>query len=131
MLTRYLNALIAHDPKALPLADKGRFTENTVEKPLGEGLWKTALGLGTFRQDILDVRQGVAGTHVAVQENGAPVLLQVRLKLVGGRISEIDTPVVRNQAEGMIFRPAELSGVRFMAGLAVFRSGSRCCMRPA
>jgi hypothetical protein len=108
MPTGYLAALIAHDPEALPLADKARFTENTVEKPPGEGLWKTASGLGGFRQDILDVRQRVAGTHVVVQENGAPVLIKARLKLAGGKISEIDTTVVRNQTEGMIFRPEEL-----------------------
>jgi hypothetical protein len=111
MLTRYLDALTAHDPKTLPLAANARFTEDTVEKPLGEGLWKTASGalsLGTFRQDIIDVRAGVAGTHVVIQENGAPLLFQVRLKVVMSRISEIDTTVVRNQADGMIFKPDEL-----------------------
>jgi hypothetical protein len=87
LLTSYLGALVAHDPKALPLASNARFTEDTVEMPLGEGLWKTASGLGTFRQDIIDVRAGVAGTHVVVQETGAPVLFQVRLKVVSGKIS--------------------------------------------
>src|ERR1035438_9936019 len=43
-----------------------------------------------------------------MQENGMPVLFQVRLKVVMGRVSEIDTTVVRNQAEGMIYRPDEL-----------------------
>jgi len=56
VITGYLNALVAHNPKALPLAANVRFTEDTVEMPLGEGLWKTASGLGTFRQDIIDVR---------------------------------------------------------------------------
>jgi hypothetical protein len=66
-------ALVAHDPKALPFAANARFTEDTVEMPLGEGLWKTASGLGTFRQDIIDLRAGVAGTHVVMQERDAPV----------------------------------------------------------
>jgi hypothetical protein len=108
MLTRYLNALVSHDPKTLPLAPKVRFTENTVEKPLGDGFWKTAGALGTFRQDILDVRQGIAGTHVVIAENGMPALYQVRLKLVAGKITEIDSTVVRNQVEGMIFKPDQL-----------------------
>ena len=108
MLTSYLSALVAHDPKALPLAANVRFTEDTVEMPLGEGLWKTASGLGTFRQDIIDVRAGVAGTHVVMQEKGAPVLFQVRLKVASGKISEIDTTVVRNQTEGMIYKPDQL-----------------------
>ncbi len=108
MITRYLNAVVAHDPKSLPLAANARFTEDTVEKPLGEGTWKTAAGLGTFRQDIIDVRAGVAGTHVVMQENGAPILFQVRLKVVSGKISEIDTTVVHNRDEGMIYRPDAL-----------------------
>ena len=108
MISAYLNALVAHDPKMLPLAPNVRFTENTVEKPLGEGFWKTASSLGTFRQDILDVRQGIAGTHAVIEENGKPVLFQVRLKIGSGKISEIDSTVVRNQTEGMIFRPEGL-----------------------
>ena len=95
MLTRYLNALIAHDPRALPLAANVRFTEDTVEKSPGEGLWKTASGLGAFPQDVIDARQGVAGTHVVIEENGAPVLYQVRLKVASGKISEIDWGFVR------------------------------------
>ena len=125
MLTSYLSALRAHDPRALPLAANVRFTENTVEKPLSEGLWKRASGslsLGTFRQDIIDVRQGVAGTHVVVQDNGMPALFQVRLKVVMRRISEIDTTVVRNQAEGMIFRPDDLKNASFAMNLTPERS---------
>jgi hypothetical protein len=122
MLTRYLDAVIAHDPKRLPLAANARFTEDTVEKPLGEGLWKTASGLGTFRQDVIDVRQGVAGTHVVMQENGSPVLFQARLRLASGRVSEIDTTVVRNRTEGMIFRPEELKAASPAMNLTPARS---------
>ncbi len=107
-ITNYLNAVVAHDPKSLPLAANVRFTEDTVEKRLGDGLWKTASGLGRFRQDIIDVRAGVAGTHVVMQENGSPILYQVRLTVVSRKISEIDTTVVRNREEGMIYRPDAL-----------------------
>jgi len=41
-------------------------------------------------------------------EKGAPVLFQVRLKMASGSISEIDTTVVRNQTEGMIYKPDQL-----------------------
>jgi hypothetical protein len=122
MLTSYLNALVAHNPKTLPLAANVRFTENTVEKPLGEGLWKTASALGTFRQDVLDVRQGVAGTHVVIENSGAPALLQVRLKLADGRVSDIDTTVVRNKDEGMIFLPEGLKAASPAMNLTPERS---------
>jgi hypothetical protein len=37
-----------------------------------------------------------------------PVLFQARLKVVSGKISEIDTTVVHNRDEGMIYRPEVL-----------------------
>jgi len=103
IITRYLDALVAHKPGDLPLSDKVRFTEDTIEMKVGEGLWKTASKLTGYRQDILDVRQGVAGAHVVVEENGTPVMLAVRLKVEDQRVTEIETMVVRNQSEGQIF----------------------------
>lgn len=105
LITQYLDAMLKHDPSGLPLAPNVRFTEDGDEKKLGEGLWKTIGGLSPFRQDVLDVRESTAGVHALVLENGNPVLLAVRLKVAGGKISEVETMVVRNQAEGMIFRP--------------------------
>jgi hypothetical protein len=63
-ITRYLDAMVSHDPKALPTSSTVRFTEDTVEKKLGDGLWKTASQIRPYRQDILDVRQGVAASQV-------------------------------------------------------------------
>lgn len=103
MIDRYLDALIKHDPKPLPLAAKVRFTEDTQDLQLGEGLWRTIEGLRPFRQDILDVRGGVAGVHVVAIEGGQPVLVAVRLKIDGGKISGVESTVVRNREEGMIF----------------------------
>ena len=61
VITQYLNAMVAHKPAALKVSDKVRFTENTVTMKLGDGLWKTASGIGTYRQDILDVAAGNGG----------------------------------------------------------------------
>ena len=103
IVTQYLDAMVAHKPAALPVADKVRFTEDTVEKRLGEGLWKTASGLRKYRQDILDVRQGVAASQVVVEEAGMPVMLMLRLKVAGKKITEVETQTTRSRAEGGIF----------------------------
>src|SRR6516164_8415909 len=79
-ITQYLEAMVAHNPKSLPLAANVRFTEDTKTLPLGEGLWKGASGLRTYRQDFLDVREGMAAAHVIVEENGNAVMLALRLK---------------------------------------------------
>ena len=102
-ITQYLNAMIAHNPAALPASDRVRFTEDTVEIRLGEGLWKSASRLRSYRQDVLDVRQGVAATHVLVEEGGSPVLLVLRLKVAGKKITEVETQVTRSQSQGAIF----------------------------
>ena len=57
VITQYLNAMVAHKPGSLAVSDKVRFTEDAVTMKLGEGLWKNASGLGTYRQDILDVHR--------------------------------------------------------------------------
>jgi uncharacterized protein (TIGR02246 family) len=102
--TEYLNALVAHNPGALPIAENVRFTEDTVEAKLGESpLWKNASKLRPFRFDILDVKQGVAATQVIVEEAGAPAMLMLRLKVVDKKIAEVETQVTRSKAEGSIF----------------------------
>src|ERR1700691_612493 len=102
-ITQYLDAMVAHKPSALPVAAKVRFTEDTVEKPLGDGLWKTASGLRKYRQDILDVPQGVAASQVVVEEAGMPVMLVLRLKIADKKITEVETQLTRSRAEGAIF----------------------------
>lgn len=107
-LTQYLNALAAHNPGALPVSDPVRFTEDGVTLKLGDGLWKIASGLGSYRQDYLDVREGEAAAHVVVEAGGSPMLLTVRLKIAGRKITEIETMVTHNRKEGALFAPEAL-----------------------
>jgi hypothetical protein len=103
-VTQYLNAMVAHNPGALPVASNLRFTEDAVEMKLGESpLWKNAAKLRPYRLDILDVRQGVAASQAIVEESGSPVMLMLRLKVVDKKITEVETQVTRSKAEGSIF----------------------------
>jgi len=104
-ITQYLNAMMTHNPELLRTSSRVRFTEDTVEMKLGDGLWKSISGLRPYRQDFIDVREGVVGTHTVVEENGMPVLLALRLKVFGLAISEVETMVVRNRQEGVLFQP--------------------------
>lgn len=103
-LTQYLDALVAHNPNALPLGNEVRFTENSVEMHLGDGLWKDASRIRPYRQDVLDTRQGVAATQVVVEEGGSPALLVLRLKVSKKKITEIETMVTRSRKEGALFK---------------------------
>lgn len=102
-VTQYLHALVEHDHSGLPVADSVRFTENSEEIELGEGLWRTATRLRGYRQDFIDEREGMVGSHVVLEESGAPTLLVLRLKVEDELITEIETITTRSREEGALF----------------------------
>jgi hypothetical protein len=107
LVTQYLMDMAAHNPAALPVSPNVRFTENGDVMKLGDGLWRTASGLGTYRQDILDVAGHTAATQAVVLEDGdKPVLFALRLKERDGKISQIETMVVPHDKSSLIFDPA-------------------------
>ena len=110
-ITKYLDAMLAHKPESLPVAAGVKFTEDCKEMKPGEGLWKDISGLTGYRRDILDVRQGVAVSFLVVEEAQSPVLFVLRLKINDQKITEIETMVVRNQKEGMLFNLENLKTV--------------------
>lgn len=96
----YLTALAARDPSRLPLAENVRFTEQGVELEVGQALWRTADGVGTYRHVFADPEMGQVGAYASIREHGRPALLVLRLKREpGGAIGEIETLVIRNEAQ--------------------------------
>ena len=95
LMDRYLNALTAHDPSRLPLARDVRFTENTNEMAVGDGLWQTIGSILPHRIVITDPTTAQVAYYGAVIENGRTSLLYVRLKERTGKITEIESAVVR------------------------------------
>ena len=91
----YLAAMVAHDPSKAPLARGVRYTENAVELPLPDGLWRTAQSVGPYRLFVTDVPQGSVGFFVKAQENGAPLLVATRLQVVDRQITEIESNASR------------------------------------
>jgi hypothetical protein len=110
-VTKYLDAMIAHKPESLPVAAWVRFTEDCKEMKLGQGLWENISRLTGYRRDILDVRDGVAVSFLVVEEGQSPVLFVMRLKVDDQKITEVETTVVRNQKEGMLFNLQNLQTV--------------------
>ncbi len=106
-LTTYLEALVARDPARLPVAPKVRFTENGVRVPLGEALWFTISGLGPYRVDYLDPESGQAATQVDFREGERGGLMALRIRIVAGRISEIESVLNRGAPMAMHMPPVE------------------------
>lgn len=104
LMDDYLAALEAGDPSALPLAPGARMTEDQVDIAPGEGIWASDVAPAGYRFDIIDVRAKVAASLVKLMENGQPVLMAVRLITDEGEIQGVESMVVRNAEEGMIYR---------------------------
>jgi hypothetical protein len=104
MVTQVLYALVDHDTSKLPVAANLRVTEDAIEKPLANiGLVKTVTRLRGYRQDIIDERAGQSIAGVLVEEAGAPVILIVRVRVEGEKISELELVAARSRAEGLSF----------------------------
>jgi hypothetical protein len=92
---RYLTALQAHDPAQAPLAPGARYSENGVDLPLPDGLWRTVGTVASYRLFVTDPPMGSVGFFVKAQENGAPVLVATRLKVADHKITEIESIAAR------------------------------------
>lgn len=107
LITSYLDALAAHDPKRLPATADVRFTENGVAVPLGEALWVTFEKRLDYRVDYLDTEAQQAASHVAFVENGRPGLMALRLKIVDRKIAEVETVLNRGAPMASSMPPIE------------------------
>jgi hypothetical protein len=97
-LDRYLDALVAHEPSRVSLARTVKFTENGQRLELGDGLWHTITGKGSYRLEMADVEAGQAVLMGTIREADTPTILVLRLAVVDQRIAEIETLVIRNQS---------------------------------
>ena len=97
LVDQYLAALVKHDPSGLPLSKGVRFTENTIELKLGEGLWIGASEAPTtFKIYAVDPGSSQVGFLGVMKERGQPLILALRLKVINGCITEVEHVIARN-----------------------------------
>jgi len=98
----YLAAMVAHDPKRLPVTHNVKFTEDDVALKLGDALWGTASGLGKYKLYFADPEEGQVAFFGTIQESGHGAALALRLKIENRRIGEVETVVVRSERTAML-----------------------------
>ncbi len=92
----YIAAALAHDLTRLPLAPDARFAENNIPIRPGEGSFATLDGQGKYRHYFADPATGNVGLITTITEHGAKGVLDLRMRIVDGRIAEIETLMIRD-----------------------------------
>jgi hypothetical protein len=101
---QYMDAMLSHEPSQTLFAKDCRFTENGVRLQLGEGLWASMVGKGTYKFYVPDVEtQQVAFIGTAREEaqtpgDGTPVAVALRLKIRNGLVTEAEQLVIRPES---------------------------------
>lgn len=100
---QYLDAMVKHDPKLVPLTKNVKFTENGQRLDPGDGLWRSMSSKGTYRLFVTDVQAGEVAFIGTIREQGrqagqeVPGVIGLRLKVVNRQIPEVETLVVRQE----------------------------------
>jgi hypothetical protein len=100
---RYLDAVVAHDPSKVPIVKNAKFTENGQKLDLGDGLWNTMSGKGTYRLFVTDPQAGEVAFLGSIREDNTPAMLALRLKVKNRQISEIETFIQRSDRSALGF----------------------------
>ena len=103
LVDSYFDALLAHDPKLVPLAPGVRYTEDGQQLAIGDGLWRTMHAKGHYRLFVTDPRAGQVALLATIQEDnrdpakGTQVLMALRLRVKERQITEIEELMVRDE----------------------------------
>lgn len=104
VLDSYLVALVARDLAKVDWAPMVRATENNVELAIGDGLWGTVTGRGSYDLRFADIHTGQVGLFTTVQETQHDSAMVLRIGVDrGDAITEVETLVVRQVDEALIF----------------------------
>ena len=106
IVSNYFKAVETHDMSMLATTPNLRVTQNGNEIRAGEGFFKSG-GKLQFQRNVIDTERCGTLTQAVIDEttNGAtaPVILAVRLKVDGNKVSEIETIV--NRMGELFFSP--------------------------
>ena len=87
---QYRAAYLAHDPSMAPFAEDVRYTENNIEMPFPDGTWDTVTEDVGPALVMSDPEWGQVAIFTPVRQREIEGYLGARLKVEGGRITEVE-----------------------------------------
>ena len=114
LLGQVLQAMADHRPDEAPLAANLRYTENGQPLKPGDGVWGTSTAIAmpgdglaslgpsisSYKLFLADPATEQAGCLCAVNENGTPGMMAIRIKAAAGKVTEIEAVIVRQETTG-------------------------------
>jgi hypothetical protein len=108
-MNRFRVAMLDHDPSELPLATDARYTENGQELKIGDGLWGTLSGFGSYQLFIDDPTTGEVSFIGTTDESGMAGIIVARVKVADEKISEMEVVLTRQETRAGFTRPENLT----------------------
>lgn len=105
-----VSAIAANDTQAVQWAPDARYTENCVEFPAGDGVWKTCTGLGDYQWSLADPETGQAARFGNLYELEDESLFVMRIAVADdGAVREMEMLVVRPTDGGVPFLTTDIT----------------------
>jgi hypothetical protein len=92
---RYMDALVARTPDALPWARAVAYSENRVPMDIGDGTWGTVTGRSKTALEVADPKNGQVAWIGEIEEHGQPAFYALRMKVVAGKIAGLEATIRR------------------------------------
>jgi len=107
----FFKALAANTPNAVPLAPSAKVTINGRAVPLAQAFWDGA-ERAVYRFDIVNPRLGDSATEaVVLNADGTKTMYMVRLKVLDGKITEVETIKANKGEADRLWDPDNLKEV--------------------
>ncbi len=104
VLDNYIEALLARDPGRVRWAPDCFITENNVALRVGDGVWGTATGRGSYDLRFADPATGQVGLFTTLVETDEESAATLRIAVdATGAIREAETLIVRQSDEALVF----------------------------
>ncbi|HWJ69586.1 MAG TPA: hypothetical protein VNS79_06045 [Sphingobium sp.] len=118
LANRYMDAVVAHDPRGLPWAERVGYAENGTKLRVGEGSWVTIDRRAAAPLVVADAQTGRVVWTGMVEDHGQPGFYAMDMKVEGGRIAAVQAVIRRKQGRQPFGDPlADAPGKAFAAAL--------------
>lgn len=127
MVNRILNAMVAHEPESLPMADTYTAMENVKAAALPMmACFRVFTGIRQMGMVFADPVQNSVFFYADMDENGNDTLLYARYVMEEGRIAELEVNLIRARGDaGFQYSPNEVKDIP-ESWLKPIPEGQRC-----